>query len=237
MDLNNKVAVITGASKGIGRATAMALAAKGAALALSARSEKLLLETAKETEDLGSRTFCFSGDMSKEDEIKKFIRQSVFHFGHIHILINNAGIGHFHTIAEMPTERWDRMFNLNVRGAFIATREAIPFLRKAGQSAVVNIISLAGKNAFAEGGGYAASKHALLAFSRCLMLEERENGIRVLALCPGSVSTRFNHPDPQFSSKRDRMLSGEDVAQAVICALQFPQRAMVSEIDIRPTNP
>lgn len=238
MNIENKVAVITGASKGIGRATAIALAKNGARLAISARNEDLLAETASLIKETGSEVFSHVGDMSDEQQIKSFISQSAEHFGSIDILINNAGFGYFHKIADFQTSDWDEMFNLNVRGLFISTREALPHLRLAGESVVVNVASLAGKNAFVNGGGYAATKHAVIGFSRCLMLEERTNGVRVLVICPGSVATNFfdEHHD-KFDPKKERILQSDDVADSIVHMIQQPQRAMVSEIDIRPSNP
>lgn len=235
MEIKNKVSVITGASKGIGKATALALAKAGSHIAISARSGDLLQQVAKEITDLERKVFVFVGDMSVEEEIKAFIQGTVQQFGRIDILINNAGLGHFYKIAELSTEHWDKMFNLNVRGVFIATRESLPYLRQVDESIVVNVVSLAGKNAFVNGGGYAASKHAVLAFSRCLMLEERNNGIRVLAICPGSVATHFSGDlsDP----RRKRITQPEDIAENILHMIRLPQRTMVSEIDIRPTNP
>ncbi|MCP5109193.1 MAG: SDR family NAD(P)-dependent oxidoreductase, partial [bacterium] len=191
MELKGKVAVVTGASKGIGRQTALDLAKAGADVAITARSKELLDSLAAEIKAIGRNVFVFAGDMSIEEDIVAFITQTADTLVGIDILVNNAGLGHFHTVAEMTTAHWDEMFDLNVRGLFIATREALPFLRQAGESAVVNVVSLAGKNAFPTGGGYAATKHAVLGFSRCLMLEERKNGVRVLAICPGSVTTSF----------------------------------------------
>jgi NADP-dependent 3-hydroxy acid dehydrogenase YdfG len=242
MNIKDKVAVVTGASKGIGRATALALAEAGAHVAVSARTSDKLDSLAHDIKQKGRNVFPFTGDMSAEDDIKTFIKQTAEHFGQIDILVNNAGMGHFLHIADMSTELWDEMFNLNVRGLFIATREALPYLRKAGQSAVVNVASLAGKNSFAGGGGYAASKHAVMAFSRCLMLEERKNGLRVLAICPGSVETRFfDHleQDKQLmaSPNLENALKPEDIASSITHMLQLPQHAMISEIDIRPSNP
>jgi len=238
MEIRNKVACITGASKGIGKETALALAHKGASIAISARSKELLERTAEEAQSYGVKVFSFVGDMSVEDDIKKFISETEVKLGGLDILINNAGFGHFFPIAEFPTKDWDEMFNLNVRGLFITTREALPHLRKAGESVVVNVASLAGKNAFVNGGGYAATKHAVIGFSRCLMLEERKNGIRVLTICPGSVATNFfdDHHDT-FDPKRDRILKAEDVAESIVHMIRLNQRAMVSEIDIRPSNP
>ena len=238
MDIKNKVACITGASKGIGKATALAFAREGASIAISARSRDMLEATADEARKMGVKVFSYSGDMSIEEEIKSFIEQTKQSLGGLDILINNAGFGHFHTIADFPTEDWDEMFNLNVRGLFLATREALPHLRDAGESVVVNVASLAGKNAFVNGGGYAATKHAVLGFSKCLMLEERKNGLRVLAICPGSVATNFfdDHHDT-FDPKKEHILQSEDVAESIIHMIKLPQRAMVSEIDIRPSNP
>jgi NADP-dependent 3-hydroxy acid dehydrogenase YdfG len=238
MNLKGKVAVVTGASKGIGKATAVMLAKNGAHVAISARSSELLDDVAQEITGLGSRVFKFTGDMSKEADIKSFISQTVSQLGRIDILINNAGFGFFHNISDFPTDDWDNMFNLNVRGLFICTREALPHLRNSGESVVVNVASLAGKNAFTSGGGYAATKHAVVGFSRCLMLEERKNGVRVLLICPGSVATNFfdNHHG-KFDPKKDRILKPEDVAESIVHMIQLPQRAMVSEIDIRPSDP
>ena len=236
MKLKDKVAIVTGASKGIGRKLAIDLAKEGAHVAISARSEELLKETAKEIQTLGPEAFYFACDMSVEKEIKNFIDETIGRFHRLDILINNAGLGHFENIINMSTKKWDEMFDLNVRGLFITTRETLPYLRKAGESVIVNVASLAGKNAFAGGGGYAATKHAVIAFSRCLMLEERKNSVRVITICPGSVSTEFSAPDKD-EARQKRKLQTEDISSIIIHAIRIPQRAMISEIDIRPTNP
>lgn len=236
MEIKNKIAVITGASKGIGKTTALMLAKKGAKLAISARSKDILESVANEC---GPDTLAYTGDMSIEEDIKKFINAVKKKFGRIDILINNAGLGIFKSISDISTKDWDTMFNLNVRGLFLATRESLPYLRDAGESVIVNVVSLAGKNAFVNGAGYAASKHAVLGFSRCLMLEERKNGVRVLAICPGSVDTPFFDPSRILSKPRnpDKILKAEDVASSIIHMIEMPQTAMISEIDIRPSNP
>ncbi|MGD9487800.1 MAG: SDR family oxidoreductase [Calditrichaceae bacterium] len=238
MKIQDKIALVTGASKGIGKSIALALAEEGAKIAISARGAKSLSETSAMLKDKGASVIDYTGDMSREDDIRNFVKKTVDAFGGVDILINNAGLGYFSSVAEMPTDKWDEMFNLNVRGLFLSTREALPYLRKSGESVIVNIASLAGRNAFIGGGGYAATKHAVIGFSRCLMLEERKNGIRVLAICPGSVDTEFfndenNTPEP----RRNNILRPEDVAESVLHMIKMPQRAMVSEIDIRPSNP
>jgi len=237
MELKDKVAIVTGASKGIGRRVALDLAAAGAKVAVSARNKDLLDTLAGEIEKTGGKAFVFAGDMSVEEDIKAFINATAGTFGRIDILVNNAGLGYFHPVAEMTTRQWDEMFNLNVRGLFIATREALPYLREAGESMVVNVASLAGKNAFVSGGGYAATKHAVLGFSRCLMLEERKNGVRVLAICPGSVTTNFADHQPGMIAPEKKALNVTDVSDAILATIRLPQRAMISEIDIRPSNP
>ncbi len=238
MEIKNKTAIVTGASKGIGRVIARELARKGAHVVLAARTSGMLNDLARDLAEFGVETLVVPTDMTHEEQIKDLVHKTIDRFGRIDILINNAGLGYFHSISDFPTERWDEMFNLNLRGLFMLTRESIPALRKAGESVVVNIASLAGKNAFINGGGYAATKHGLIGFSRCLMLEERKNGMRVLVICPGSVDTNFfDDRREDVDSKRDRMLKPDDVAASIIHMIELPQHAMVSEIDIRPSNP
>ena len=239
MELRGKRIIITGASKGIGKACALMLAAKGCRLVLTARTQPLLEEVAAEVRRLGGEALALTLDMSAEADIREMISATVREYGGIDVLINNAGVGIFKSIAETSTEDWDTMFNLNMRGLFIATREALPHLRRAGESFVVNVASLAGKNPIPGGAAYAATKHAVMGFTKSLMLEERKNGLRTLAICPGSVDTPFfdGHRDMLNDDKRKRILQAGDVASAIVHALELPQNAMISEIDIRPSNP
>ncbi|KAA3660255.1 MAG: SDR family NAD(P)-dependent oxidoreductase [Calditrichaeota bacterium] len=238
MNLENKVALVTGASKGIGRAIALRLVENGCNIALTARSEMDLNAVKTECEKGGRDVFVAAADMTNEGDINRCVNKTVEHFGKLDILINNAGIGHFSPIAEMATADWDAMFNLNIRGLFLMTRACLPHLKNNDESAVINISSLAGKNSFAGGGGYTATKHALMAFTRCLMMEERKNGMRVSAICPGSVDTAFGgHLRPDDDPKKKRILQSDDVAETVLHVLQMPPQAMVSEVDMRPSNP
>ncbi len=237
MDLKNKIAIVTGAGKGIGRATALALAREGANLALASRTMSDLQSLAKEIGNLGRKALPVPTDVSRESDIKKLIQEVVNKFGGIDILVNNAGLGRLVRIEALSTQDWDEMFEVNMRGLFLCTREALPHLKRRPESFVVNVASLAGKNAFEGGGGYAATKWGVLAFSKCLMLEERKNGVHVLAICPGSVDTHFSSHPTIPKSKHENILLPEDVAQTIVAAIKLPPRAMVSEIDIRPTNP
>ena len=237
MDLHNKTAIVTGAGKGIGRATALALAREGANLVIASRTAADLQSLAREIGNLGRKVLPVTADLSRESEIKQLVAETTKRFGGIDVLVNNAGIGRFGRVAELSTLDWDDMFEINLRAMFICTREALPYLRRNQESFVVNVASLAGKNAFVGGAGYAATKWGVLAFSRCLMLEEREAGVHVLAVCPGSVNTRFfDHPSLP-KPNRDTILQPEDVAETIVSAIKLPARAMVSEIDIRPAKP
>jgi len=238
MEIKNKIAVVTGAGRGIGRAIALALSREGAKVALAARRRDELEKVAQEIRTFKSDTFTIPTDMRDEQQIHAMIAKTVERFGGLHILVNNAGLGHFHHVAEMSTAQWDEMFSVNLRGIFLATREALPHLRKASESFIINMASLAGKNTFVNGSGYAATKWGLRAFSQCLMLEERQHGVRVLVVCPGSVDTDFatGRTGSPHSPKKE-IIRPEDVAETIVMSIKMPQRTMVSEIDIRPTNP
>lgn len=237
MDLRNKIALVTGASKGIGRATALALAKEGTNLVIASRTITDLQSLAREIGNLGRKAMPVEADVSRESHIKELVKAVVNKFNGIDILINNAGIGRFGRVEEFSTQDWDDMFDVNLRGMFICTREALPYLKSKKESFVVNIASLAGKNYFERAAGYAATKWGVLALSKCLMLEERNAGVRVLAICPGSVDTHFfNHPSLP-KPNREKILKPEDVAQTIVEAIKLPQHAMISEIEIRPTSP
>lgn len=238
MNLVDKIALVTGAGRGIGRAIALALAREGAKVAVAARSQHEIEAVAQEVRLLGAEAIVIPADLREENQARQLVAKTVERFGTLHVLVNNAGLGHFRTVAEMTTAEWDEMFAVNLRGIFLTTQAAIPHLRQAGESFVVNIASLAGKNTFVNGGGYCATKWGLLAFSRCLMLEERKHGVRVLVVCPGSVDTSFTAAgsgSPHSPAKE--IVRPEDIAETIVTAIKLPQRAMLSELDIRPTNP
>jgi NADP-dependent 3-hydroxy acid dehydrogenase YdfG len=237
MDIQNKVALVTGAGKGIGRATALELARAGANIVATSRTTTDLQSLARAVGDLGRKVLPVDGDISRESFIKNLMQMAGAKFGGIDILINNAGIGRFGRVAEISTQDWDAMFDVNLRSMFIVIREALPLLKKNRESVVVNISSLAGKNFFTGGAGYAATKWGVMALSKCLMLEERDAGVRVMTVCPGSVDTHFfNHPSLP-KPNRDNIVKPEDVASTIVSAILLPQRATISEIEVRPTSP
>jgi len=239
MELKNKVALVTGAGRGIGRAIALALAQEGVKVALAARSQNELENVAQEVRALKTEALVIPTDMRDEQKVRAMAAKTASHFGGLQILVNNAGLGYFKPVSELATAEWDEMVDVNLRGVFLATREAIPHLRQAKESFIINVASLAGKNTFVNGGGYTATKWGLRAFSQCLMLEERQHGVRVLVVCPGSVDTEFAVAGRAGSphSRKKEIILPEDVAETIVMSIKMPQRTMVSEIDIRPTNP
>jgi 3-oxoacyl-[acyl-carrier protein] reductase len=239
--LDGKVAIVTGGSKGIGRSIAAGLLAAGARVAISGRSASALKEAAAELGkgDGGGahagRLLTVEGDVSSEQDAAKLINQTVERFGGLDILINNAGIGRFANIADMSTEDWHAIIGTNLTGAFFCTRAALPHLKQRGGGYIINISSLASKNAFAGGGAYCASKAALNSFTEALMLETRHDNIRVSDVLPGSVLTEFNNN--ALTTGADWKLSPDDVARVVVDLLEHPSRSLPSRVELRPSKP
>ncbi len=172
-------------------------------------------------------------DVTSEGSVHSLIDAVIRSRGRIDILVNNAGIGVFKNVSEMTVADFDAMWDVNVRGVFLATKEVLPHMMQASSGNIINIASLAGKNSFKGGAGYCATKWALRGFASSLMLEVRDHNIRVVTIFPGSVDTAFSR-----TGKRGPMITQpEDVADAVIFAVTAPARTMISEIDVRPTRP
>jgi 3-oxoacyl-[acyl-carrier protein] reductase len=239
--LDGKVAIVTGGSKGIGRSTAAALLAGGARVAISGRSPAALKEAADELAKgkgdawAAERLLTVQGDVANEQDAARLINQTVERFGGLDILINNAGIGRFANIADMSTDDWHAIIGTNLTGAFFCTRAALPHLKQRGGGYIINISSLASKNAFAGGGAYCASKAALNSFTETLLLETRHDNIRVSDVLPGSVLTEFNNN--ALTTGADWKLSPDDVARVVVDLLAHPSRSLPSRVELRPSKP
>jgi 3-oxoacyl-[acyl-carrier protein] reductase len=236
MSLKGHVALVTGAGRGIGKAISIALAAQGATVILVSRTVSELESVREEIRSDGGTAEVMRVDVTQEREIRGLFESVKNRFGRLDVLVNNAGIGRFVNVRDMSVDDFDQMWSLNVRGLFLCTQQAIQLMEAQKGGMIVNISSLAGKNSFVGGAGYAATKWALMGFSKCLMLEERQFNIRVVTICPGSVDTSFSGNDAS-SERSGKILSPQDVADTVVAAVLMPPRAMVSEIDIRPTNP
>jgi 3-oxoacyl-[acyl-carrier protein] reductase len=230
-------AFVTGATEGIGRATALALGRAGYRVGVCARTAAQVERLRKELRDAGVDAAGAVADVSDSEEASRAVRHVASELGDIEVLVNNAGVLIARPIQELTLEDWDTTMAVNLRGLFLVTREVLPGMRLRGSGTIVNVASLAGRNGFAGGTAYAASKHGVLGFSRSLMLEVRKENIRVITVCPGSVDTGMLRDQPMLKADPERILRPEDVAAAILHAIRAPVRAMVSELDIRPTNP
>jgi NADP-dependent 3-hydroxy acid dehydrogenase YdfG len=180
-------------------------------------------------------------DVSKLEDVRAFIDAVSRQFGAIHILINNAGAGIFRSVADLTPEEWQRMIGLNLTGAYYCCHEILPIFRQAGGGDVINISSLAGKNAFAGGAGYNASKFGLNGFSEAMMLDHRNAGVRVSTIMPGSVDTAFgglqSDGDRKAGDKNAWKIAPDDIADIVVGVLRMPRRTTISQIEVRPSRP
>jgi 3-oxoacyl-[acyl-carrier protein] reductase len=237
MELAGTAAVVTGATEGIGRAIAFALGRAGARVAICARTAARVDATVRELAGAGVEAAGTACDVSDPAAVAAFAAFVRGRFGAPRVVVNNAGIGRFQPLEDLSLEDWDRVLAVNVRSLYLVTRAFLGGMKAAGGGTIVNIASLAGKNGVEGGTAYCASKHAVLGFSKALMLEVRKHNVRVVAVCPGSVDTAFAGRDARPRPNRDRVLAPDDVAHAVLAALTAPDRAMLSELDIRPTNP
>ncbi len=237
MDFINRVALITGAGRGIGKALALTLAQHGVDVVLAARTKADIDAVARQIKEMGRESLAVRADISIEKDVNSLVKRAVKKYGRIDILINNAGIGTFSSVRELTVKDFDSMWNINMRGTFLCTKAVLPTMIRQRSGDIVFIASLAGKNAFVGGAGYAATKWAMIGFSRCLMLEVRNHNIRVITICPGSVDTSFGDKDLRNKVDNSAMPKSEDIARTVLTALSAPRSVMISEIDIRPTIP
>jgi 3-oxoacyl-[acyl-carrier protein] reductase len=235
--LDGRVAIVTGGSRGIGFAIARALLARGMRVAITGRNAESLANAANAL-DAADRLATFAGDVGKLEDVRRMVSASAERWGRLDVLVNNAGIGGFAPIAEMTPEAWRAVIDTNLTGVFYCCNAAIPHLKKAGGGWIINISSLAGKNAFVGGGAYCASKAALNQFSEALMQEVRYDGIRVSYIMPGSVDTDFDGRSPRAAgSTNSWKIAAADVADVVIDLLDTPARTLPSRIEMRPSQP
>jgi NAD(P)-dependent dehydrogenase (short-subunit alcohol dehydrogenase family) len=229
MDLDGRVAVVTGGTKGIGRAIAEALLDHGARVVIGARTEA---DVERVAEALGEGARGAVCDVRSADDCAALIDTAVDAFGGLDILVNNAGIGIFKDVAEMTVDEWDRLQGTNVDSLFYCSHAAIPRLKERGGGWIINIGSLAGKNAFPGGAAYNTSKFGLIGFSEALMQEVRHDGIRVSYIMPGSVAT------PGFGSgESDWKIQPGDIGKIVLDLLATPERTNPSRVEVRPSQP
>jgi NADP-dependent 3-hydroxy acid dehydrogenase YdfG len=233
MDMKEKVVWITGSSRGIGKATARALAAAGAKVVISARKQQTIQQIAESIQAEGGSALAVQCDVQKNADILQLVEQTRETWGPIDILINNAGIGIFKKIVETQESDWNAMMDTNLKAAFLCTKAVLPEMQQRRQGRIINIVSVAGLQAYPNGGGYCASKFGLRGFSDVLRLETREYGIKVTSICPGATST-----DIWGDANVDHavMIRPEDVADAILSVCQAGDSAHIEELVMRPQN-
>lgn len=234
--LLGKRALVTGASKGIGLAIARAFAENGADVVICARKQGSL-DQAVETlrKSAKGKVSGQAADVSRSADVARLFEFTDKELGGLDILVNNAGIGIFHSAAEMTVEEWDQVIGINLSGAFYCTREALSRFERARGGRIINISSLAGKNPFAGGSAYNASKFGLNALSEATMLDHRHDDVGVTYIMPGSVATHFSGEAGQRGA--DWKIAPEDIAEIVLSVIRLPKRTLVSRIEVRPSRP
>jgi 3-oxoacyl-[acyl-carrier protein] reductase len=239
MKLINKIAVITGAGKGIGKATAKLFLKEGADLILTSRNKQDLELFVSENEEYKNKITIIAGDISKESTIEKIRDITIEKYNRIDILVNNAGFGIFDNMIDSRLEDFDAIFSTNVRAVYLLTKQFLPYMIKEQSGTIINISSIAGKQGFATGTIYCASKHAVMGLSRALMLEVRKYNIRVAVICPGSIATDFFRAESKtnLTGRAETVLQAEEIAETILLTASLPNNATISELEIRPTNP
>lgn len=236
MNLQAASALVTGAGRGIGRATALTLARAGVRLTLTARTASELESLAEEIRRAGGQAIALPGDLCQRGFAKAAVAKAAEAHGGLQILVNNAGVGHQAKVAETSDQDWDRLLETNLTAVFRLTREALPQLARQGGH-IFMISSLAGSNPIPGLAAYCASKAALDHFSRCLMLEVRQQGIKVTTLAPGSVDTGFGAAAGLPREDASWMLKPQDVADTILHLLGTRDEAHLSRVELRPSRP
>ena len=234
-------AVVTGGSRGIGRAVAESLLRRGADVLIAGRAAGPLAAAAADLARVAAsagagRIETLAADVRRPADAERLVAAAADRFGGVDVLVNNAGVGRFEAVAEQSIDDWAQVIETNLSGVFYCCRAAIPVLRRRGGGWIVNVSSLAGSYPFANGAAYCASKAGLDAFTAALMQEVRFDGIRVSAVAPGSVGTAFAGSDDRHAAAPWK-LAAEDVAQVVVDLLGHEARSLPSRVEIRPSQP
>ena len=236
MDYKGKTAIVTGSTKGIGRAIAEALLGAGMNVCVSARKIEEIERTVRELEDVGEGGVTGAAcDVRDYEEVRALFEHAVAEFGGVDVLVNNAGVGIYKPVEEISPEEFRAVLETNLFGVFYCTHEAIPLMKQRGGGYIVNISSLAGTNAHPRMAAYNASKFGLNGFSEALMQEVRHDGIKVSYVMPGSVNTEFG--GDTVSAEKSWQLQPGDVARVVTDLLAHDERSLPSRVEIRPSRP
>lgn len=237
MELKNKKAIITGGSRGLGRATALAFAKEGIDVAITGRNEEKLKETTEEIKALGVNAVYEVFDVGNYEEVKTGIKNIISNLGGVDILINNAGIAAFGPFGEMEVSVFESMIQVNVLGMYYVTKEVLPYILENNQGDIINVASTAGLNGNANLTAYSASKFAVIGFSESLMKEVRKNNVRVTTLTPSTIATDMTLDLGITDGNPEKVLQPEDFAELIVAGLKLPRRAMLANASLWSTNP
>ncbi len=234
--VNKQCALITGASGGIGKATALAFAKAGIDLALVSRSQEKLAAVAQTAQETGVKAKAYPFDLTQIDQVQQKISGISQDFGNIDILVNNAGMGYTGSLSETPLSDWLQVMNLNLTSVFQCILGILPSMRDRRRGTIINVASVAGQQAFANWGAYCVSKAGLIALSKTLAAEERAHGIRVTVICPGAVNTGlWDTETVHLNFERSAMLTPEIVAQSILHTALLPGQAVIEELTLMPS--
>jgi short-subunit dehydrogenase len=230
-------AIVTGASSGIGRATALAFAESGIDIALVSRSQDKLKAVAERARELGVEATVYPLDLAETERVKAEIKAIADDFGGINILVNNAGMGYTNSLEDTSLADWQQVLDLNLTSVFQCIQGILPQMRQSQGGTIINVASIAADNAFPNWGAYAVSKAALVALSKTLAVEERVNGIRVVTISPGAVNTSIWDTDTvKADFNRQAMLTPEIVARSILHTVLLPPQAVVEEMTVMPSG-
>lgn len=231
-----KTAIITGASSGIGKATAIAFARSSINIVLVSRSQEKLEAVVKEAEALGVKAQAYSLDLAEIENVKEKMREIATECQPIDILVNNAGMGYTNPLAETSLSEWQEILNLNLTSVFQCSQALVPIMRQQGGGTIINVASIAAHSSFPGWGAYAVSKSGLITYSKTLAAEEKAHGIRVMTISPGAVNTPiWDTETVKADLNRSLMLTPEVVAQSILQAATLPLGAMIEEIILTPS--
>ncbi|HEX4959865.1 MAG TPA: SDR family oxidoreductase [Thermoanaerobaculia bacterium] len=236
MAANTRIAIVTGGSRGIGRGVVEALLHEGWRVHFCSRSPKSVEQARAELAKAhGDAVAGQAVDVRRQEEVDAFVQAVLEQEGRVDALVNNAGLGTFAAVDELTGDQWREVIETNLSGAFYFLHAVAPAMKRQGTGWIFNVASLAGKNPFAGGGAYNASKFGLIGLSEATMLDLRPHGVRVAALLPGSVDTGFSHR--REGTDRSWMLQPADVAAMILHLLSYPQHALPSQVEMRPAKP
>ena len=234
IDLTNKVALITGGSKGIGFAIADSLLSQGMRVAITSRDEKNAINAAQELSKDTSKIIGIGADVRSLESQENAVKKIISHFGQLDVLVANAGIGHFASITELTPKQWSNTIDTNLTGVFYSVKASLEAI-KASKGYIFTISSLAGANFFAKGTAYNASKFGLTGFTQALMLDLRQDDVKVTTIMPGSVSSHFGGRSPEDG--KDWRIQPEDIGQLTVDLLKMHPRTLPSKVEVRPSKP